>query len=160
MIVLQLILFCLLFTLMVRLAVLGGAVNGLYFYPKPVQEKAIAIGLTDRETMQRRRKRFMIPFFLVMLLSLLLIVGLWNGVRNFRTAYLQALLFLEVMNWYDGIVIDRLWVGHSKFWVLPGTEDLPFVQTWKQVLKKRGILTLIWLAGATVAAGLVVLIFP
>lgn len=160
MLLIQLLLFCLLFTGMVRLSVLGGAVNGLYFYPKPVQERAIEIGLTDRETMQRKRKRFMIPFLLTLLAVLVLIIGLWNGVRDFRTAYLQSLLFLEVMNWYDGIVIDRLWVGHSKFWILPGTEDLPFVQTWKQVLQKRGILTLIWLVGAAAVAGLVVLIFP
>ena len=49
------------------------------------------------------------------------------------------------MNWYDGIVIDRLWVGHSRFWIIPGTEEIPFVQTWPQDLKKRGILTLIWI---------------
>ena len=159
MIMIQLFLFCLLFTGMVRIAVLGGAVNGLYFYPKPVQERAIAIGLTDLETMNRKRKRFMIPFILVMLATLLLIIGAWNGVRDFKTAYWQALLFLEVMNWYDGVVIDRLWVGHSRFWVLPGTEDLPFAQTWTQVLKKRGLLTLIWIAGAAIVAGLVVLIF-
>lgn len=40
------------------------------------------------------------------------------------------------------------------FWVLLGTEDLPFVQTWTQVLKKRGILTLIWIVGAAIVAGL------
>lgn len=159
MIVFQLFLFCLLFTAMVKLAVRGGAINGLYFYPKPVQERAIAIGLTDRETMNRKRKRFMIPFILAMLAALLLIIGVWNGVRDYKTAYLQALLFLEVMNWYDGIVIDKWWVGHSRFWILPGTEDLPFVQTWPQVLKKRGILTLIWIAGAAIVAGLILLIF-
>lgn len=101
----------------------------------------------------------MIPFFLVLLAALLLIIGLWNGVRSFWCAYLQALLFLEVMNWYDGIVIDKVWVGYSKFWALPGCEDLPYVQTWTQVLKKRGILTLIWVVGAAVVAGLVVLFF-
>lgn len=159
MIVFQLFLFCLLFTALVKFAVRGGAINGLYFYPKPVQERAIAIGLTDRETMDRRRKRFMIPFMLIMLAALLLIIGVWNGVRDYKTAYLQALLFLEVMNWYDGIVIDKWWVGHSRFWILPGTEDLPFVQTWPQVLKKRGILTMIWIAGAAIVAGLIRLIF-
>ena len=159
MILLQLVLFCALFTLMVKLAVGNSALNGLYFYPKPVQERVFALGLTDRETVARKRKRFMIPFFLVMLAALVLIVGLWNGIRSFLPAYLQALLFLEVMNWYDGIVIDRLWVGHSRFWIIPGTEDLPFVQTWQQVLRKRGILTLIWIAGAAVVAGLIVLIF-
>ncbi len=159
MIVLQLILFCLLFTALVKFAVRGGAIDGLYFYPKPVQERAIAIGLTDRETMDRKRKQFMIPFVLIMLAALLLIIGVWNGVRDYKTAYLQALLFLEVMNWYDGIVIDKWWVGHSRFWILPGTEDQPFVQTWGQVLKKRGILTLIWIAVAAIVAGLILLIF-
>ena len=48
MILLQLFLYCLLFTAMVKAAVLGGAVNGLYFYPKTVQDRAIALGLTDR----------------------------------------------------------------------------------------------------------------
>ena len=159
MIVLQLILFCALFTMMVKLAVGSSALNGLYFYPMPVQEKVYALGLTVRETVARKRKRFMIPFFLVMLSALVLIIGLWNGVRRFWPAYWQALLFLEVMNWYDGIVIDRLWVGHSRFWIIPGTEEIPFVQTWPQVMKKRGILTLIWIVGAAVVAGIVVLLF-
>ena len=159
MIVLQLILFCALFTMMVKLAVGSSALNGLYFYPKPVQEKVYALGLTNRETVARKRKLFMIPFFLVMLSALVLIIGLWNGVRRFWPAYWQALLFLEVMNWYDGIVIDRLWVGHSRFWIIPGTEEIPFVQTWPQVMKKRGILTLIWIVGAAVVAGIVVLLF-
>lgn len=159
MIVLQLVLFCALFTLMVKLAVSGSALNGLYFYPKPVQEKVFELGLTDPETVSRKRKRFMIPFFLLMLSALVLIIGLWNGVCRFWPAYWQALLFLEIMNWYDGIVIDRLWVGHSRFWIIPGTEEIPFVQTWPQVLKKRAILTLIWIVGAAVVAGIVVLLF-
>ena len=159
MLLLQLILFCALFTLMVKLAVGKSALNGLYFYPKPVQEKVFKLGLTDRETVARKRKRFMIPFFLVMLTALVLIIGVWNGVHIFWPAYWQALLFLEVMNWYDGLVIDRLWVGHSCFWIIPGTEEIPFVQTWPQVLKKRGVLTLIWIVGAAVVAGIVVLLF-
>jgi hypothetical protein len=99
MIALQLILFCTLFTLMVKLAVGNNALNALYFYPKPVQERVYELGLTDRKTVAKKRKRFMIPFFLVMLAVLLLIIGLWNSVRDFWPAYGQALLFLEVMNW-------------------------------------------------------------
>ena len=91
--------------------------------------------------------------------ALLVIFRVWDVVHSFLPAYLQALLFLEVMNWYDGIVIDRLWVGHSRFWIIPGTEEIPFVQTWPQILKKRGILTLIWIAGAAIVAGIIVLLF-
>ena len=158
MIVLQLILFCGLFTLMVKLGVGNNARNGLYFYPKPVQKKVYELGLTDRETVAKKRKGFMIAFFAAMAAALILIIRVWSGIHSFWAAYLQALLFLEVMNWYDGIVIDRLWVGHSRFWVIPGTEEIPFVQTWPQVLKKRGILTLIWIAGAAIVAGIVVLL--
>ena len=158
MIVLQLILFCALFTLMVKIGVGNNALNGLYFYPKPVQKIVYELGLTDRETVAKKRKRFMIAFFAVMAAALISIIRVWNGIQSFWTAYLQALIFLEVMNWYDGIVIDRLWVGHSRFWLIPGTEEIPFVQTWSQVLKKRGILTLIWIAGAALIAGIVVLL--
>ena len=158
MIVWQLILYCLLFTAMVKIAVGNNALNGLYFYPKPYQERVYELKLTDRETVAKKSKVFMTAFFAVMLIALLLVIGLWNRCRAFFPAYLQALLFLEVMNWYDGIVIDRLWVGHSRFWEIPGV-DLPYVQPWPQVLKKRGILTLIWVAGAAIVAGLVVLFF-
>ena len=89
MIVLQLLLYCLLFTAMVKIAVIGGAVNGLYFYPKEVQDRAIELGLIDRNTMNRKQKCFMIPFFIVMLAALVLIIGLWNGASSFGEAYWQ-----------------------------------------------------------------------
>ena len=159
MIIVQLLLYCLIFTLMVRFSVRGGAIDGLYFYPKPVQDRAIEIGLTTSETMNRKRKLFMTEFYIVMLVTLVLIIGLWNHISDFKTAYIYALLFLEVMNWYDGIVIDEVWVRYSKFWVLSGCEDMPYVQTIKQMMKKRLFLTLIWIAGATMVAGIVDLIF-
>ena len=52
------------------------------------------------------------------------------------------------MNVYDGIVIDKVWVGLSPFWVIPGCEDLPYVQTWAQVARKRLVLAAIWVFGA------------
>ena len=159
MLVLELIVYCLIFTLMVKLSVLGGAVNGLFFYPKVVQERAIELGLSDRATIDRKFKRFMTLFYLVMTVTLVMMIGMWNRVSDFKTAYIQALIFLEVMNIYDGVVIDKLWVGHSRFWVIPGLEDMQFVQTWNQVLHKRIKLALVWIAGAALAAGLVVLIF-
>lgn len=140
MIVFQLILYCLLFTVMVKIGVGNGALNVLYFYPRAYQEKVYEMGLADREVIKRRRKVFMTAFLIVMTAALFLILGLWNKADNFLSAYLQALLFLEVMNWYYGIVIDKVLVGKSKFWKIPNI-NMPYVQTWKQVLKKRGILT-------------------
>lgn len=45
------------------------------FFPRPVQQRAYAIGLADRESITKRRKRFMTLFYLVMLGALLLIIG-------------------------------------------------------------------------------------
>ena len=88
MISIQLVLYCLLFTGMVRYAVRGGAIDGLYFYPKAVQERAFEIGLITPEKMKKKRKIFMMEFYIVMLSALVLIVGVWNHVANFKTAYL------------------------------------------------------------------------
>ena len=159
MMILQILLYCFLFTLMVKIAVGNDPLNGLYFYPKPVQERVYELGLTDEEAVSEKRKRFMLPFFIVMAVALVMMIGVWNKANTFKEAYLQALLFLEVMNWYDGIVIDKIWVGYSKFWIIPGTEDIPYVQTWGQMFRKRMVLSLIWVAGAAVIAGSIVLIF-
>ena len=157
--VLQNLIYCLLFILMIKIGVGNSALNGLYFYPKAVRERVYELGLTDRQTVKKKKIIFMTAFYIVMLTAILLIIGLWNGVRDFWTGYIQALVMLEVMNWFDRIVIDKIWAAKSKFWVIAGTEDIPFVQTWKQVLEKRIILSLIWVVGAAVIAGLVLLIF-
>ena len=79
---------------MVKIAVIGGAVNGRYFYPKDVQERAVALGLTDRETISRERKRFMTAFYLVMLAALVPIIGLWNGISAFGAAIAAGVVAL------------------------------------------------------------------
>ena len=54
MIVWQLVLFCALFTLMVKIGAGSSALNCLYFYPKDDQERAFCRNLTDRETVDRK----------------------------------------------------------------------------------------------------------
>ena len=155
----ELVLYCGVFTLMVRIFAGSSPLDCLYFYPKEYQEKAYERHLADRETVQRNRERFLWIFTSVMCIVLILIIGAVNRVRDYRTAYLQSLLFLEVMNWYDGIVIDRLWVGHDRFWFIEDLKDVPYVQTWSQVLKKRLLLTAVWILGSFLTAGMIVVLF-
>ena len=156
--VLQLCLFCGLFTALVAIGTGGRAINEIYFYPKPVQDRAVELGLTTYDTIKRKSRRFMVPFLLIMSAALILIIGLWNHAPDFKSAYLQSLLFLEVMNWYDGIVLDKVWVGHSRFWDIPELKGIPYVKTWKQVLIKRGMGSLLYVVIAAIMAGLIVLI--
>ena len=109
-------LFCGLFMVFVAIGTGGKEINGIFFYPKPVQDRAVELGLTTYKA-------------------------------------------IKSMNWYDGIVIDRLWVGHSQFWDIPQLKGMTYVRTWKQVLMKRGVDSLLYVVIAAVAAGIIVLIF-
>ena len=63
-----------------------------------------------------------------------------------------------VMNWFDSIVLDRVWVGHSKIWRIEGMEGVPYIKSWKTVLVKRTAGMVLYLVVALVIAGIVVLI--
>ena len=152
----ELILFLGLFTLMVRIAAGNNGINALYFYPKEFRETAYRRGLADRENVRREKRSFMIFFSLILLAALVISIHL-NKPENFTQAYLQSLLFLEIMNRYDGIVIDRIWVFSSRLWVIEGMEDITYVKSWKQILKERIKLSVIWLVLAAVVAGCVML---
>ncbi len=156
--VLQNVLFCLLFISLVKCAARNNGLNCLYFYPKEYIEEAHKRGLADKDATMKKGKRFMIPFCIVMLVVLILIIAVWNHVTDFRTAYLQTVLFLVVMNWFDGIVLDKLWVGHSKIWVIEGMEGVNYTDPWKKILIKRGLATIMYLVLAFAVAGLIVLI--
>ena len=158
MLLLQLILYCLLFAFLVKCAARNSGLNCLYFYPKEYIEEAQKRGLADKDATMKKGKRFMIFFCVVIFIVLVMIIAVWNQVTDFKTAYLQAYLFLVVMNWFDGIVIDRLWVGHGKIWKIEGMEDMAYVKPWKFVLQKRGLGTVLYLVVALVVAGIVVLI--
>lgn len=158
MIVLQMVLYCLLFIGLVKCAVKDNGMNCLYFYPKEFIEEAQRRGIADKDATMKRGKRFMIPFCIVIFVVLILIIVVWNGVTDFRTAYIQAYLFLVVMNWFDWIVLDRLWVGRGKVWKIKGMEEVLYIKSWKTVLVKRGLATILYLAIALVVAGIVVLI--
>ena len=155
---LQIALYCLLFFLLVKCAVKDSGRNCLYFYPKACLDEAQRRVIANREAEMKKVSRFMAFFCIVMLLALLAIVALWNRVSDFGTACLQTCLFPVVMNWFDGIVIDRLWVGQSRIWRVEGMEGVPYVRPWREVLVRRGMGTAIYLLLAPSIAGIALLI--
>ena len=156
--IIQLVLYCLLFFLMVKAAVKDNGMNCLYFYP-PAFIEAAKRGLADKDETMKRGKRFMVPFCIIMLVVLVLIIAVWNRVTTFTAAYWQAVLFLVVMNWFDGICMDLVWVAHGKEWAIPGMESIPYIKPLKSVLIKRTAGTVLYfiialpVASAAVLAG-------
>ncbi len=155
-ILLQLVLYCLLYILLIKCAAGNSGLRCLYFYPKAYIEEAHRRGIADKDAVMKKGRRFMTVFCLIILAVPVLIIALWNRAADFRTAYLQAALFLVAVNWFDGLAIDRLWVGHGKIWRIKGMEGVPYVKPWKDVLIKRSLATILYLILAL--AGVAVLI--
>ena len=158
--ILQLTLFCLLFLAMVKALVRSSGKNCLYFYPQPYLAEAQKRGLADPAALLRRGKRIMVPFCLILLAALVCILAFWTRVTTFRQAFLLSYLFLVVMNWFDGILLDRLWVAHSPVWRIPGMEGVPYIKPWTTVLKKRALATLLYLPLSLLPAALALLLSP
>ena len=95
---------------------------------------------------------------IIIFVVLVLIISIWNHVTDFKTAYLQACLSLVIVNWFDGIAIGRLWVGHSKTWKIKGMEGISYVKPWTTVIIKRSLGTVLYLVIALVVAGIAVLV--
>ena len=151
-------LYCLLFILLVKCAARNNGVHCIYFYPPEFLDEAQKRGIADKAAVMKKGKRFILLLCIIMLIALLAIIAVWNRVTDFKTAYLQAALFLIGMNWFDGIVIDELWVGHGKIWVIKGMEGVSYLKPWKEMFIKRGIGTLLYFIIALVPAGIVVLL--
>ena len=66
----------------------------------------------------------------------LILVYAVNGASGFWTGFWQMLVILSVMNLIDRFLIDGFWVGHTKAWTIPGTEDLKPYITGKDKCKK------------------------
>lgn len=110
---LQIILCCLLYLALVKCAVRDSGRNCLYFYPDAYLDEAQKRGIADKTEELRKGKRCMTFFCLVIFVVLIAVIAGWNGVKDFKTASFETYLFLAVVNWFDGLVIDLLWVGHS-----------------------------------------------
>ena len=70
------------------------------------------------------------PFalFVPMLVLVPLMVYGINGAKGFWDGYWQMLVILMISGLFDRIFIDWWWVGHTKAWIIPGTEDLmPYI---------------------------------
>ena len=106
---LQIILCCLLYLALVKCAVRDSGRNCLYFYPDAYLDEAQRRGIADKTEELRKGKRFMTFFCLVIFVVLIAVIAGWNGVKDFKTASFETYLFLVVVNWFDGFVIDLLW---------------------------------------------------
>ena len=113
-----------------------GAVGMVHLYDQKVQERVVELGLTTAEKIRKRGicfRSLCLPGYLI---YVLICVYLLNGARGFFAGFWQSFVILSIMNLIDRFLIDDYWVGHTKAWIIPGTEDLRPYITAKDKKKK------------------------
>ncbi len=106
----------------------NGAVGMVHLYEAEVQSRVVTLGLTTKEKIERNKKLFKAVCLPGYIAYVLVCVYAINGARGFLTPFWQLLVILSVMNLIDRFLIDDYWVGHTKAWTIPGTEDLkPYI---------------------------------
>ena len=113
-----------------------GAVGMVHLYSLEVQNRCITLGLTTHAKIKRKAlifKAVCVPGYIAYVLVCVYAV---NGARGFLAGFWQMLVILSVMNLMDRFLVDDFWVGHTKAWTIPGTEDLKPYITAKGKAKK------------------------
>ena len=122
--------------LICAIGIRNGAVGMVHLYDKKVQERVVELGLSTADEIRKRSiwfRSLCLPGYLI---YVLICVYMINGTRGFFEGFWQSFLILFIMNLIDRFLIDEYWVGHTRAWIIPGTEDLRPYITAKDKKKK------------------------
>lgn len=120
----------------------NGAVGCVYFYEPAVQERVVKLGLTTKEKIKSSRKAVLIALLAPLLILVPGLVYFVNRARGFWDVFIQITAILGIEGLFDRLFIDWYWVGKTKAWIIPGTEDLlPYIP--KKVLVRKWVATII-----------------
>ena len=122
--------------LVCAIGIRNGAIGMVHLYDQKVQERVVQLGLSTADEIRKRSVLFRslcLPGYLIYVLICVYVI---NGARGFFEGFWQGFVILFIMNLIDRFLIDEYWVGHTKAWIIPGTEDLRPYITPKDKKKK------------------------
>lgn len=106
----------------------NGPVGGVHYYEQDVKERVVELGLITHGEIKRNAAKSGSVFMFFMLILSPLAVFLINGAKGFGEGFLQLVVIYMICGAFDRVFIDWYWVGHTKAWLIPGTEDLmPYI---------------------------------
>lgn len=133
---------CFILLIICVVGIANGPVGLVVFYEQEVKDRVVELGMTTRERIKRISILTMIALFVPMIVLVPLMVYGINGARGFWNGFWQMLVILMISGLFDRIFIDWWWVGHTKAWIIPGTEDLrPYI--YGKTLVKKWVGTLV-----------------
>ena len=133
---------CFILLIICVVGIANGPVGLVVFYEQEVKDRVVELGMTTRERIKRISILTMIALFVPMIVLVPLMVYGINGARGFWNGFSQVLVILMISSLIERIFIDWWWVGHTKAWIIPGTEDLrPYI--YGKTLVKKWVGTLV-----------------
>ncbi|MBQ8983037.1 MAG: hypothetical protein IJ079_05550 [Lachnospiraceae bacterium] len=119
---------CFVLLIICVIGIANGPVGLVVFYEQEVKDRVVELGLTTKEKIKKTSIITMIALFVpLMVLVPLMVYGI-NGASGFFEGFWQMLVVLMISGLFDRLFIDWWWVGHTKAWIIPGTEDLmPYI---------------------------------
>ena len=117
----------------------NGPVGLVVFYEQDVKDRVVELGLTTAEKIKKISRISGLALFIPQLTVIPAVVYLYNGVTGFWNGFIQLLVIYMIADLFDRLFIDEWWVGHTKAWIIPGTEDLrPYIPTKTKITKWVG----------------------
>lgn len=127
---------CFVLLIICVIGIANGPVGLVVFYEQEVKDRVVELGLTTKENIKKTSIITVAALFIPVLVLVPLMVYGINGAKGFWDGYWQMLAILMISGLFDRIFIDWWWVGHTKAWIIPGTEDLmPYIYG-KTLIKK------------------------
>lgn len=119
-----------------------GPVGLVVLYEDDVQQRVVELGYTSKAKIKRAFVLACIGMFVPMvILPPLMVYGI-NGAEGFLDGFWQMSVVLVASGLFDRFFIDWYWVGKTKAWDIPGTDDLkPYIPG--KVLVRKWLATLI-----------------
>lgn len=123
-IVIESIILCAIFTLMV-FVMSRKPIKTLYNYPPKIQERVKSLDEYKDEIPTQKNKNVAKIFASILFLSIICVVLRYiNGYTTFIESFKYGFLLWTIVNLYDVIVLDIIWFCHDKYFVFKGTEDM------------------------------------
>lgn len=133
---------CFILLIYCAVGIANGPVGLVVLYEEDVQARVVELALTTKEKIKKSFIISCIVLFLPLVTLIPAMVYGINGAEGFWDGFWQMTVILLIMGLFDRFFIDWYWVGHTKAWVIPGTEDLqPYIP--KKVLIRKWVGTLI-----------------
>ena len=127
---------CFVLLLVCVIAIANGAVGGVALYENDVQRRVVELGYVTNAQIKKSTIWLWLAMFIPLFTLVPLMVYYINGADGFWSGFWQMTAIMWIMGLFDRLFIDWFWVGHTKAWQIPGTEDLkPYIPKKVMLLK-------------------------